>query len=121
MTDQLNLGGDMPTPPERPLTDRQQHALHIISQAGWQGITSDELGAHLHQYRQENGGKGHTTDHRCDWCSHEGQEAGKALHTRGLIYRRERLHWTLIEHRDTKTGPTLSGYDPRTAPLPEGF
>lgn len=77
MAEQLSLTG------ATTLTDRQAYALGII--AARQPIRSDDLGAHLHAYRQDQGGKGHGADDTCDWCTSEGKSVGDALAAKGLV------------------------------------
>jgi hypothetical protein len=78
VTDQLQLV-DVPAVPK--LTDRQQAALRLITAAGWDGLTSDELGAHFHR---------HDPDDRCQWCGATGLELGRALRAKGLARQRRR-------------------------------
>lgn len=128
MTSQLDLlGGETPLRNEsvnisrspRALTDRQQVALQYITAAGPTGVSSDDLGAHLHGWNRTQGRRGHDPDTRCDYCGHTGKELGQALRARGLVYQRDRRYWTLTEHRGTDTTtPEQRTYDPRTADIP---
>ena len=118
MTEQrLTLTGTK-QPSPRPLTPRQQHAIDTIRAAGPAGLTSDELGAILHQYRRDNGGSGHHQDDRCDYCVSEGRQVGDSLRWHGRVYKRGNKAWTLVEHRNTKPERQVDGYDPRSAEIP---
>lgn len=68
-----------PLPPV--LTERQQRALDAITAAGWDGLSSDELGAHLHQ---------HPDGSICQWCPSTGNDVGKALRNKQLVRQRRR-------------------------------
>jgi hypothetical protein len=57
-------------PEPRPLTDRQARIFQIIVHAGADGITADELGAHLHA-----GQKRHGSGYRCAFCATDGRRA----------------------------------------------
>ena len=90
MTEQLSLTG------ATTLTDRQAHALGII--ATRQPIRSDDLGAHLHAYRLEQGGRGHTASDTCDWCTSEGRSVGDALAAKGLVRYVRGKGWVTLTH-----------------------
>jgi hypothetical protein len=116
VTEQLTLAG---TPEPTPtLTGRQLFALDLIRELG--PIPSDELGAHMHERR----GK-HSTDIRCSWCAQEGESVGKELRrkqTLGIKHRRgEGWIVALREKSKGRGGLEGDGYDPATAPFPEGF
>lgn len=66
-----------PLPPV--LTNRQQRALDAITRAGWGGLASNDLGAHVHA---------HPDDGRCEFCGSAGSELGKALRRKGLVRQR---------------------------------
>lgn len=91
--DQLALL-DVPTVPK--LTDRQQRAHDAIAAAGYDGLTSDELGAHMHDR--------HPDDDRCQFCGSTGNELGRALRSKGLVQQRRRrapggdhyMVWTVV-------------------------
>lgn len=105
MTEQLTLDGK----PAVKLTERQQYALDIITDLG--PVPSDELGAHMHERR----GK-HTSDLRCRYCGDEGKDIAKELRKKKLVRMRRGEGWYVVGAR-----PKVEGYDPSTAPLPEGF
>lgn len=92
MSEQLALV-DVPAVPH--LTDRQQRALKLIEEAGYGGLTSDELGAHFHR---------HAADERCVWCGSTGAELGRALRLNDLAQQRRRrapagdiyMVWTVV-------------------------
>lgn len=65
------------------LTDRQQHALEAITNAGYDGLHTDELGAIVHTFT----GK-HDAEGLCEWCGAAGQEVGNAL--RGKLVQQRR-------------------------------
>lgn len=71
-----------PTPQ---LTARQQHALDAITAAGWDGLHTDEIGAHVHAWQ----GK-HPAGERCEWDGSVGREMGNALRAKGLVQQRRR-------------------------------
>lgn len=99
------------------LTDRQAHGLEIIRRH--QPIRSDQLGAHLHAYRQANGGKGHSADAFCDWCTSEGRSVAKALQKKGLARYVRRKGWvTADEQAPIDRRSAQLGLDD---PWPEGF
>jgi hypothetical protein len=72
---------DIPTIPQ--LTDRQQRALDAITAAGFDGLTSDEVGAILHEHS-------HGANERCMYCASTGNEVGRALRAKGLVQQRRR-------------------------------
>ena len=85
MVEQLDLlGGALKLPngtlSERPLTDRQQHALDYLTAAGHTGRTADEVGAELCARR----GK-HAAGDRCVWCAKAGNEVLRALRRHGKV------------------------------------
>lgn len=128
MTSQLDLlGGETPidaapapaAPAPRPLTDRQEAALAFIAAAGDDGLSSDDLGAHVHQWNRDQGRRGHDSDTRCTWCGSTGKELGAALRARGLVYQQGHRHWTLVEHRTTTAGRQQPAVPVNE--FPEGF
>lgn len=117
---QLDLITGEPVPPAKDpgaLTDRQQLALEFIGKH--QPVSSDELGAFLHEDRMSRGGKGHGRDERCDWCPGEGREMGEALRRRDCVVRKKSVGWCLAGFSPERSG--TSGYDPETSDFPEGF
>lgn len=79
------------------LTDRQQKALDAITGSGFDGLTSDELGAVLHHPK-------HSLEDRCAWCGKSGLEVGRALRAKNLVQQRRRrapggdlyMVWTVV-------------------------
>lgn len=113
---QLDLLTGEPVPPAKDpdaLTDRQQLGLEFIAQH--QPVSSDELGAFLHQDRLERGLKGHGRDERCDFCTGEGREMGEALKRRGKVIRKKTIGWVLPGYRAQPAG----GFE--HTGIPEGF
>ena len=102
------------------LTHRQGLALRFIVEHG--PVTSDELGAMLHDERRSRGGRGHDADERCEWCAEEGSQMGATLRAKELVrFRRgERGGWYAPKLGEPH-GPADERHDPSTAPLPEGF
>lgn len=102
-----------PGPASYGLTDRQQRAYDGIKAAGVDGLTSDEIGALLHQPK-------HGLTDRCEFCGSAGAEVARALRNRGLI--RQRRHstpgggfymvWTDTDATEARPGP---------GELPRGF
>ena len=121
---QLDLitGEPVDVEPERgggvTLTERQALALRFIGQH--QPVSSDELGAVLHEDRMRRGGKGHDASERCERCSSEGAQMGDALRKRGHVVRKRTVGWCLTGYRPVPAG-TGSGIDPKTSDWPEGF
>lgn len=102
MSTQLDLITGQPvSPPRDPdaLTGRQQLALAHI--AAHQPVSSDELGALLHEDRMRRGLKGHGRDERCTFCAGEGREMGETLRRRGLIIRKRTVGWCLPDWQPT--------------------
>lgn len=89
---------DVPAVPK--LTDRQQRALDLIKAAGYDGLTSDELGARIHDR--------HSDDQRCAFCGSTGLELGRALRNKGYAQQRRRkapggdlyMVWTVVGKLD---------------------
>ena len=89
-----------PGPADGVLTDRQQKALYAIKGAGWDGITSEDLGAVMHYPK-------HPLRETCSFCSSTGYELGVALRQRGLVRQRRRqdghglvyMVWTTVDAR----------------------
>jgi len=62
---------------------RQHAALEAIRLAGWDGLASDELGAHVHGWQ----GK-HPADETCEWCPVVARELGTKLRDLKLVRQR---------------------------------
>lgn len=103
---QLDLLGATPTPPDLRLTHRQRIALEYIGHHA--PVSSDELGAFLHEDRRARGGKGHSSDTRCDWCHDEGRHMGAALRAKSLVRHRngEGGGWHLTGQASAAPSPT---------------
>jgi hypothetical protein len=103
---------DIPTIPQ--LTDRQQRALDAITAAGWDGLTSTELGAIMHTDK-------HVPRNPCQFCGQAGAEVGRALRAKGLAQQRRRkapggdlyMVWTVAGR--------LRRQPERDYDLPQGF
>lgn len=94
VNDQLALVGPA-TPPDVQLTRRQRFALEFIAH---RPVSSEELGAALHQYRQGEGKRGHDAAARCQFCQMEGAAMGKRLREDGLVrFARSLGVWYLVE------------------------
>lgn len=89
------------------LTDRQAHALRTIREQ--QPIRSDALGAHLHAYRQANGGRGHHAYETCDWCVSEAKSVGDALAKRGLVRYVRGQGWVTGDYEAPKAASSQLG------------
>lgn len=73
-----------PGPPdETSLTDRQKRALYAIRGAGWDGLTSEDIGALIHYPK-------HELRDTCPFCQSTGHELGAALRQRGLVRQRRK-------------------------------
>jgi hypothetical protein len=70
---------DVPAVPK--LTPRQQRGYDAIQAAGWDGLTSDEVGARVHE---------HQDDDRCIYCGTAGAEVGRSLRAKKLAQQRRR-------------------------------
>lgn len=100
MTQPLHL---FDLPPASNLTDRQTVALTAITAAGYDGLHTDELGAHVHAWQ----GK-HPADETCEWDGSVGRELGVRLRELGLVQQRRRkapggdfvLVWTVAGRLD---------------------
>lgn len=88
MSDQLDLTTGQPAlaDPDQRLTPRQRIALEYIGHHA--PVGSDELGAFLHEDRRARGGRGHSSEERCDFCTGEGRQMGAALRQKGLVRHR---------------------------------
>lgn len=82
MSEQLHL---VDVPAVRPLTPRQQLALEFIG--SHDGVTSDEVGAHLHAHR---GRRPHSVDERCDWCARDGRAVATSVALKPLVTAKRR-------------------------------
>lgn len=82
---------DVPAEP-RQLTDRQAWIYGIIVDAGVEGITSDELGARMH----ERWGK-HSAGERCEFCPRDGSHALREAAISERVVKKGRLGWIALE------------------------
>lgn len=120
MDEQLDLEGGA-HPHGVPLTRRQDLAYAFVREHG--PVTSDELGAFLHEVRLGNGGSGHAMGVRCDYCTSEGADMGGVLRQKGLVERRRGVERLLVwvaadaPRHGKKESSQLSNDDP----FPEGF
>lgn len=78
---QHTLFDQPPTSPK--LGDRQKLALALLEAAEPDGLTTDQLGARIHEHRG-------THDHksRCDWCESEGNDVLRSQGLKPLVVRR---------------------------------
>lgn len=113
---QLPLEGIAPEPK---LTERQRFALAFVkaTDVAGEGVSGDELGAALHEYRRREGGRGHDAGSRCRFCADEGRDMARSLIAKGLLERHPRGGFRVAD--ETAGGPDV--YDPATAAFPEGF
>lgn len=86
---------DLPPEP-RPLTDRQRWIYGLIVAAGEEGITSDELGAHMH----ERWGK-HSAGERCEFCSRDGSHALREAAISERLVKKGRSAFVALETRSS--------------------
>lgn len=87
---QLSIEGTgIPTPPETRLTKRQRFALELIGQLGY--MTSEELGASLHEYRGA-----HPATRTCTFCRPEGAHMGASLREKGLVRMKRDRGWYVV-------------------------
>ena len=102
---QLSLSGPS-TPPDLKLRPRQRFALEILFETP---LSSEELGARLHERRQAEGGRGHLRHTRCDWCKPEGAGMGNRLRELGLVRfsRKLDLWYTLEKGMPDKPKPEI--------------
>ena len=105
----------------RRLTERQELALGYIKEHG--PVSSDELGAILHQHRLFGGGRGHHRDERCDYCGDEGSQMGKRLRELGLVTKSAGLDggWILAAKDEPKHEERETSQLSETDPFPEGY
>lgn len=107
---QLALTGT-PTPPHLKLTGRQRGALEQIAEH--QPLSSERLGAWIHERRLEAGGKGHSAANPCRFCNEEGAAMGRNLRGKQLV------RYSLSYH-----GWVIPGYKPAGKPvggIPDDF
>lgn len=106
MSTQLALDG-LDAAQTASLTERQAQALAIIRSRA--PLRSEDLGAALRELRglRESG---------AEFDAGNGRAVAEALHAKGLVRYVRRSGWVPAEWK-AKRG----GYDPTTAPLPEGF
>lgn len=94
------------------LTPRQQQAVAFIAEHD--GVTADEIGAHLHAHRER---RPHSVDERCRWCAKDGLHTVRSKAVAPLVtYRRNPRAGRLYVLR----GHTRS-LGPRTAPGWQAF
>lgn len=120
--EQLDLAGGA-HPHGVKLTRRQDVAYAYVRDHG--PVTSDELGALLHELRMLAGHRGHDSDSRCEYCREEGADMGGVLLAKGLVERRRGaeglLTWRVADRTADSADRTASAQLPDDAPLPEGF
>lgn len=92
------------------LGPRQHRALDLIDEAGWEGVTADEVGADVHAAKGQHG-----LDTRCDYCGRDGRSILRSLSRHGLVSRRRSGGWTRAARppRNAAAGPSNE--------FPEGF
>jgi len=97
------------TPPaaDGALTERQQLVYRAVRGLG--GLSALEAGLILHREK-------HRGNARCSYCELDGAAVLGALRKKGLVSRRRSGEWVLA-----RRGASTRGYDPATAPFPEGF
>lgn len=123
MDEQLDLAGGS-HPHGVNLTPRQDAAFAFVRDHG--PVSSDELGAFLHEYRRDAGGRGHDRDTRCDYCREEGADMGGVLRSKGLVERRRGPERLLVWVAEGSADRSADSAD-RSAqlgaddPFPEGF
>jgi hypothetical protein len=106
------MKGLFPLPPATGnLSSREQLILDLLT-ANPEGLRSSDLGAHIHQATDSPCPCSDTV--RCKWSRAEGERIGRMLRRRDLAIKRKTGRWQL-------TRPPVQGYDPSTAPLPDGF
>lgn len=101
---QTSLFGDEQAEGPR-LTDRQRFALERMLRHR-EGLTTDELGALLHERKGV-----HADWQRCQWCSKDGLGVLRALRKKELVVRRRSGQWQL-----TKVGRGVVDLDERALP-----
>jgi len=112
---QLDLFKQGPeTPAEKALTERQAFAEQVIRERG--PVTSEELGAHVHAWRRDRGGRGHGPDERCHYCPGEGASVGRILARKGLVTRRRGVGWVVVGWAPD-TGPSAMLADDEALPF----
>lgn len=87
MTEQLDLALPLGVKPalEVKLSARQQLAYDYVQ--SHDGVTADEVGAHLHAHRQP---PHHPDTSRCDWCRSEGLSVLRSKAVKPLVTYRVR-------------------------------
>lgn len=106
----VDLPADLAT-----LTERQRRAFDGVDAAGWDGLTTDEIGALLHHPK-------HSLNDRCAFCGSAGAEMTRALRAKGLVRQRRRrapggdiyVVWTTTDATET---PASSDFNK----FPESF
>jgi hypothetical protein len=93
------------------LTDRLHVALAVLETAGADGMHADQLGNEIHARRGL-----HAADIHCPYCRNEGRQAARSLERHGFAtFDRRNAAW-----RPARPGDE-AGYDPATAPFPDGY
>ena len=110
MLDQLSFAETgAATPPELKLTRRQRFALELITHTP---LSSENLGAALHEYRMKEGGKGHDARRPCQFCRAEGAHMGDALRKKKLVrFARNLAVWYSEDKGRPKTARELATTD----------
>lgn len=110
MSGQLDLlTGKPAVAPVRPLTERQQTVLDLVTEAGIDGIRATQVGLALHVAA----GK-HPPDDPCQWCGEDGKSVLRALQKRRLVVRRRTGRWTVPKPKAVSAAKD-------TGALPAGF
>ncbi len=96
------------TPPaaDGALTERQQIVYRAVREQG--GIHATEVGQILHREKHDGS--------PCNYCYLDGWAVLVALRKRKLVTRKHSGEWVPARH-----GASTRGYDPATAPFPDGF
>ena len=89
------------------LTERQQAVYRAVLGLG--GLSALEAGLILHREK-------HRGNAPCSYCGLDGAAVLGVLRKKGLLRRKHSGVWVLARH-----GASTRGYDPATAPFPDGF
>lgn len=110
-----------PPPADGKLTARQAHALDLLEHHP-AGLRATDVGVDLHQAFNNPCSCGPAG--ACKWAMAAGLDVLRALKRRGLVRQRKGGSW---QHHASASRPSSeggrrdAGYDPATAPWPEGF